>query len=70
MADLSIVEGDALEDIWMTQNVKMVVLDGKVIDIGFKGYKNPIASFIPTRACRWTWKYRHSFSSRDPVPRC
>ena len=45
MADLSIVEGDALEDIWMTQNVKMVVLDGKVIDIGFNGYKNPIASF-------------------------
>ncbi len=45
VADLSIVEGNPLQDIWMTQNVKMVVMDGKVIDIGFKKYKNPIASF-------------------------
>ena len=29
----------------MTQNVKMVVMDGKVIDIGFRKYKNPIPSF-------------------------
>ena len=45
VADLAIVEGDPLQDIWMTQNVKMVVMDGKVIDIGFKKYKNPIPSF-------------------------
>jgi Amidohydrolase family len=45
VADLSIVDGDPLQDIWMTQNVKMVVMDGKVIDIGFRKYKNPIASF-------------------------
>ena len=45
VADLSIIEGDPLQDIWMTQNVKMVVMDGKVIDIGFKKYKNPIPSF-------------------------
>ncbi len=45
VADLSIVEGDPLQDIWMTQNVKMVVMDGKVIDSGFKKYKNPIPSF-------------------------
>jgi imidazolonepropionase-like amidohydrolase len=45
VADLSIVEGDPLLDIWMTQNVKMVVMDGKVIDIGFKKYQNPIPSF-------------------------
>jgi imidazolonepropionase-like amidohydrolase len=45
VADLSIVEGNPLEDIWMTQNVKMVVMGGKVIDIGFKKYKNPIPSF-------------------------
>ena len=45
VADLSIVDGDPLKDIWMTQNVKMVVIDGKVIDIGFTKYKNPIASF-------------------------
>ncbi len=45
VADLSIVEGDPLQDIWMTQNVKMVVMDGKVVDIGFTRYKNPIPSF-------------------------
>jgi hypothetical protein len=45
VADLSIVEGDPLQDIWMTQNVRMVVMDGKVIDVGFMKYKNPIASF-------------------------
>jgi len=45
VADLSIIEGDPLHDIWMTQNVKMVILDGKVIDIGFHKYKNPIPSF-------------------------
>src|SRR5439155_20889576 len=45
VADLSIVEGDPLQDIWMTQNIKMVVMDGKVVDIGFKKYKNPIPSF-------------------------
>jgi hypothetical protein len=45
VADLSIVEGDPLQDIWMTQNVKMVIMDGKVIDIGFKRYRNPIPSF-------------------------
>jgi len=45
VADLSIVDGDPLKDIWMTQNVKMVIMDGKVIDIGFTKYKNPIASF-------------------------
>ncbi len=45
VADLSIVEGDPLQDIWMTQNVKMVIMDGKVVDIGFHKYKNPIPSF-------------------------
>ena len=45
VADLSIVEGDPLQDIWMTQNVKMVIMDGEVVDIKFKKYKNPIPSF-------------------------
>ncbi|HXF75142.1 MAG TPA: amidohydrolase family protein, partial [Methylomirabilota bacterium] len=45
VADLSIVEGDPLQDIWATQNVKMVVMDGKVIDHRFTKYKNPIPSF-------------------------
>jgi hypothetical protein len=45
VADLSIIEGDPLQDIWMTQNVKMVVMDGKVVDHTFQKYKNPIPSF-------------------------
>jgi imidazolonepropionase-like amidohydrolase len=45
VADLSIIEGDPLQDIWATQNVKMVVMDGKVVEIGFTKYKNPIPSF-------------------------
>ena len=45
VADLSIIEDDPLEDIWTTQNVKMVVMDGQVINNGFTKYKNPIPSF-------------------------
>ena len=45
VADLSIVEGDPLQDIWATTNVKLVVKDGKLIDPAFTGYKNPIPSF-------------------------
>ena len=45
VADLSIIEGDPLQDIWMTQNVKMVIMDGKKVDIGFSKYKNPIPAF-------------------------
>ena len=35
-----IIEGDPLQDIWATQNVKMVVLEGKAIDIAFSKYNN------------------------------
>jgi len=45
VADLLVIEGDPLQDIWMTQNVKMVIMDGKVVDTGFRNYKNPIPSF-------------------------
>ena len=45
VADLSIIEGNPLEDIWMTQNVKIVVMDGKLVDVAFSDYKNPIPSF-------------------------
>ncbi len=58
VADLSIIEGDPLSDIWATQNVKMVVMDGKVVDVAFSNYKNPIPSFysyqsIPTELEIW-----------------
>jgi hypothetical protein len=45
VADLFVVEGDPLQDIWMTQNVKTVIMDGKVVDREFRKYKNPILSF-------------------------
>ncbi len=45
VADLSIIEGDPLRDIWMTQNVKMVVLDGKLVDPAFTHFENPIPEF-------------------------
>ena len=45
VADLSIVEGDPLQDIWATTAVKLVVMDGKLIDPAFTGVKNPIPSF-------------------------
>jgi imidazolonepropionase-like amidohydrolase len=45
VADLSIVEGNPLQDIWMTTNVKMVVMNGKMVDIGFHKYVNPIPEF-------------------------
>src|SRR6185295_11904389 len=45
VADLFLVEGDPLKDIWMTQNVKMLVMDGKVVNHEFTGYVNPIPEF-------------------------
>lgn len=45
VADLCIVEGDPLKDIWMTQNVKMVIVNGEPVDIGFSKYKNPVPAF-------------------------
>jgi hypothetical protein len=45
VADLSIVNGNPLDDIWNTQDVAQVVLNGEQIDIGFHKYKNPIPSF-------------------------
>jgi hypothetical protein len=52
VADLSIIEGDPLKDIWMTQNVKILIMDGKIVDIGFHKYKNPIPAFVPDAAAR------------------
>jgi hypothetical protein len=39
------VEGDPLKDIWATQNVKLVVMNGKVVEHEFTGYVNPIPEF-------------------------
>ena len=45
VADLFVVDGDPLQDIWATQNVRTVVMDGEVLDTTFRRYKNPIPSF-------------------------
>src|SRR5437660_998682 len=42
VADVIAVDGDPLKDIWAVQNVKMVVLNGKIVDNDFHAdYKNP-----------------------------
>jgi hypothetical protein len=50
-ADIVAIEGDPLLDIWATQNVKMVMLGGKIADTDFHAnYKNPIPDPHPWRA--------------------
>ena len=50
VADIVIVEGDPLKDIWATQNVETVLMAGKETDIRFHAdYKNPIPSPEPWR---------------------
>ena len=51
VADIIGVDGDPLKDIWSVQNVKLVILNGKVIDSDFHAsYKNPIPNVRPWRS--------------------
>jgi hypothetical protein len=51
VADIIAVDGDPLNDVWVVQNVKLVVLNGKVIDHDFHpNHKNPIPNIRPWRA--------------------
>jgi hypothetical protein len=51
VADIIAIEGDPLRDIWSVQNVKLVVLSGKIVDANFhSNYKNPIPNIRPWRA--------------------
>jgi hypothetical protein len=51
VADIIVIEGDPLKDIWAVQNVKLVVLGGKVVDQEFHAnYKNPIPAIRAWRA--------------------
>lgn len=43
--DYGSVEVGKVADMWMTQNVKMVVLDGKLVDPTFTHFVNPIPEF-------------------------
>jgi len=54
VADLAVIDGEPLKDIWMTQNVKMVVMNGKVMDIDFHAdWKNPIPTPLPPYSIPW-----------------
>jgi hypothetical protein len=49
-ADIIMVDGNPLKDSWATQNVKLVISAGRVIDHNFHSdYKNPIPSPEPWR---------------------
>jgi Amidohydrolase family len=51
IADIIAVEGDPLKDVWTIQNVKLVVLGGKIVDTTFHpDYRNPIPNIRPWRA--------------------
>jgi adenine deaminase len=48
LADLFLVKGDPLKDVWATQDVKLVIMNGKVVYHRFHAdYKNPIPSPDP-----------------------
>jgi len=51
LADIIAIDGDPLKDIWAVQNVKLVMLGGKIVDHEFHAnYKNPIPAIRPWRA--------------------
>ncbi|HWH79352.1 MAG TPA: amidohydrolase family protein, partial [Candidatus Binatus sp.] len=51
VADIILIDGDPLTDIWSVQNVKWVMLGGKVVDHEFHAnFKNPIPAIRPWRS--------------------
>ena len=51
VADIIAVDGDPIKDIWSVQNVKLVILNGKVVDNDFHAnHKNPIPNNRPWRS--------------------
>lgn len=51
VADIVVIDGDPLQDIWAVQNVKLVVQGGKVVDRDFHAnYKNPIPAIRAWRS--------------------
>jgi imidazolonepropionase-like amidohydrolase len=50
VADIILIDGDPLNDSWATQNVKMVIAGGRIVDHDFHAnYQNPIPSPEPWR---------------------
>ncbi len=51
VADIVLIDGDPLQDIWAVQNVKLVILAGKIVDREFHAnYKNPIPAIRAWRS--------------------
>ncbi len=51
IADIVVIDGDPMKDIWAVQSVKLVVLGGKIVDSEFHAnYKNPIPAIRAWRA--------------------
>ncbi|MSP37354.1 MAG: hypothetical protein EXR70_02520 [Deltaproteobacteria bacterium] len=51
VADIIVIDGDPLKDIWAVQNVKQVILGGKIVDREFHAnYKNPIPAIRAWRS--------------------
>jgi hypothetical protein len=51
VADIVVVDGDPLKDMWTVQNVTLVVQGGKIVDRDFHAnYKNPIPAIRAWRA--------------------
>jgi len=51
VADIVVIDGDPLKDIWAVQNVQLVVQGGKIVDREFHAnYKNPIQAIRPWRS--------------------
>src|ERR1051325_8788794 len=51
IADITIIDGNPLDDIWATQKVATVISAGKIVDANFhRSYRNPIPSPDP-------WKF-------------
>lgn len=50
VADLIAVEGDPIKDMWAVQNVKLVIMNGRIVDNEFHAnFKNPIPNIRPWR---------------------
>ena len=51
VADIVIIDGDPLKDMWTVQNITLVVQGGKIVDREFHAnYKNPIPAIRAWRA--------------------
>jgi len=51
VADIVVIDGDPLKDIWAVQNVKLVMQGGKIVDREFHAnYKNPIPAIRAWRS--------------------